>query len=338
MDKEKKWKVYLHVSKIDGRIYCGITSQKIQQRWHYGNGYKGCSYFERAINKYGWDNFHHIVLMRNGTKDDALLLEKAIVLMCNLQNPNYGFNICDGGTAGSEISEEGKKRLHDTFYRSASPNARKVVLFDYSTGNKLMTFDCMSECADFLNIKLSSLSRYLKPDSNAFRQKYFIRYADDVQDINTLLNIDELKEKYKYIGRSLKINQYSLDGKYIRTFRSIVEASEETSASRPEISSCAIANPKGNNSKKSAGGFMWRFYTGDTSDIEPIFKERNVPVKQVNIETGDTISVYRTIADAAKANGIKRCVISNAVNSKSHYGKGFLWFRTKLSSIDPGVE
>lgn len=336
--KDKSWKVYLHVSKVDGRIYCGITSQRIQQRWQYGSGYKGCAYFANAIRKYGWDNFHHIILMRNGTKEDAMLLEKAIILMCNLQNPNFGFNIDDGGKGGSVISEDGKKRLHDAFYRSASPNARKVVLFDYSSGTRVRTFDCASDCADFLNLKPSSLARYLKPDSIAFRNKYFIRYEDDVHGIKTLLTVDELKEKYKYIGRSLKINQYSLDGKYIQTFRSIVEASEKTNAMRSEISACATAKPDGNTGKKSAGGYMWRYYTGDTSDIAPIHKSRTVPVSQVDLNTGKPIATFDTIADAARANGIKRCVIKNALTSKSHYGKGFLWFYLHKPTDSPGAE
>lgn len=336
MSKEKDWKVYLHVSKLDGRMYCGITSQTIQQRWQYGMGYKNCTHFSRAIKKLGWDNFHHIVLMRGGTKEEAAELERTIVRICKLQDPNYGFNISDGGNVGNKISEEGIQRLHDTFFRSASPRSRKLVLFDYSTGKKLQTFDCMSDCAEFLNITISSLERHVKPDDPSFRKKYFVRYMDDVQDAEYLLNIDEIKEKYKYTGRALKINQYSLDGKYIATYRSIREVSAETGALSSEISACARRNPTGNHGKKSSGGYMWRYYAGDTSDIEPISRVNLISVEQIDIKTGDIIGTYGTISEAAKANGIQRSAIKNALTSKSHYGKGFYWKLIESNPNQPG--
>ena len=55
--------VYVHTNKINNKKYVGQTCQKPESRWgNQGCGYKGCLLFERAIQKYGWDNFEHIIL------------------------------------------------------------------------------------------------------------------------------------------------------------------------------------------------------------------------------------------------------------------------------------
>ena len=59
----KKYIIYLHKNKINHKCYVGQTCQKPEQRWgRNGQGYHQQSYFYRAIQKYGWDNFEHIIL------------------------------------------------------------------------------------------------------------------------------------------------------------------------------------------------------------------------------------------------------------------------------------
>mgnify|MGYP002658749408 CR=1 FL=1 len=54
--------VYKHTNKINGKVYIGQSSN-IKERWsRKGTCYKGCTYFYNAIQKYGWDNFEHIIL------------------------------------------------------------------------------------------------------------------------------------------------------------------------------------------------------------------------------------------------------------------------------------
>lgn len=331
------WKVYLHISKLDGRMYCGITSQSLIDRWSYGKGYKGCVHFHNAIKKYGWESFDHIVVLSNGTREEANELEETIVRCCHLQDERYGFNICDGGYNGTGISEEGKAKLHDAFYRSSSPKARKLVMFDYE-GKRTRTFDCIMDCADFLGVKISSLYNYLKPDSKSFRQKYFIRYYDDVLETEVLPNCAELVEKYRYRKYAKKVNQYSVDGKFIKTHDSLIAASEETGVGRSQISEIVSASEKDNYGRKSAGGFQWRYFNGDTSDIEPYHYKHFIPVIQIDPKTGETINSFETIAEAAESTGIRFGAIRNAVHSKSHIGKGYIWKAANSPSDMPGEE
>ena len=62
--------IYLHKNKINGKCYVGQTCQKPEARWGTnGNGYKQQTYFYRAIEKYGWNNFEHIILEENISED-----------------------------------------------------------------------------------------------------------------------------------------------------------------------------------------------------------------------------------------------------------------------------
>lgn len=104
------YSIYMHKNKINNKIYIGQTKQKLEHRWgHDGNGYKSQMFFF-AIQKYGWENFEHIVLYENLTKEQANLLEDKLIKKYKTQNPKYGYNIKDGGNASS--SPSGKEHFN----------------------------------------------------------------------------------------------------------------------------------------------------------------------------------------------------------------------------------
>ena len=92
--------VYLHNNKINNRKYIGITKQSPEKRWGIqGNNYRSSPYFYNSIQKYGWDNFEHIILFANLTKEEACEKEMALIRFYNMQDKKYGYNIMEGGTA-----------------------------------------------------------------------------------------------------------------------------------------------------------------------------------------------------------------------------------------------
>lgn len=75
-----------------------------------GTGYKKCVYFYRAIKKYGWENFEHIVLEENiNSLEKANEREKFWIAFYNATNKEKGYNCTTGGGIGSTWSEEAKK-------------------------------------------------------------------------------------------------------------------------------------------------------------------------------------------------------------------------------------
>lgn len=107
---EKKYTIYMHKNKSNNKVYIGQTSQDPKKRWDGGNGYKTSIRFYNAIQKYGWNNFEHIILFTNLSAEEANSKEKELIEFFNSTNDNFGYNIQNGGKNFSH-SEETKKRI-----------------------------------------------------------------------------------------------------------------------------------------------------------------------------------------------------------------------------------
>lgn len=96
--------IYIHKNKINNKVYIGQTKQEcLNDRWKNGAGYKPCTYFYAAIQKYGWDNFEHEILEQGDwTQEEANQKEKFYIQLYDSTNPNKGYNIKSGG--GNDIS------------------------------------------------------------------------------------------------------------------------------------------------------------------------------------------------------------------------------------------
>lgn len=107
------YKIYIHKLKKDNRVYIGITKQRPKKRWQNGLGYKHSSYFYNAIKKYGWENFEHIILFENLTKEEAENKEKKLIKLYKSNIKGYGFNINEGGSAPT-MTEEQKIKISNS--------------------------------------------------------------------------------------------------------------------------------------------------------------------------------------------------------------------------------
>lgn len=105
--------VYLHNNKINNKKYIGITKQKPENRWGLnGYNYHSSPYFYSAIQKYGWNNFEHIILYNNLTKEEACKKEIELINDYKTQNKKYGYNIMEGGSAPS-LPKEVRDKLSE---------------------------------------------------------------------------------------------------------------------------------------------------------------------------------------------------------------------------------
>ncbi|MGN1300900.1 MAG: NUMOD3 domain-containing DNA-binding protein [Clostridia bacterium] len=111
--------VYIHISPSNKK-YVGITSKNPRCRWGLnGCGYNSQQYFWRAIKKYGWDNFQHIIVYENLTKEEAIKAEKQLIAKYKSNLPEYGYNVTEGGegTSGMKHSEATKELLRQKAYK-----------------------------------------------------------------------------------------------------------------------------------------------------------------------------------------------------------------------------
>lgn len=107
----KTYLLYCHQNQINGKLYFGITSTSLYMRFRNGRGYK-TQMFGRAIEKYGWGNFNHIIILENLTYEMACECEKYLISKYQTNNGQYGYNISEGGkgNANHPSEESNKKR------------------------------------------------------------------------------------------------------------------------------------------------------------------------------------------------------------------------------------
>lgn len=106
--------VYMHKNRINDKVYIGMTCNP-KQRWR-PSSYKNCPLFNAAIEKYGWENFDHIVLADGLSKEEAQKKEVEEIILHDSRNKECGYNLAHGGECnmlGYCFSEEQKKHLSE---------------------------------------------------------------------------------------------------------------------------------------------------------------------------------------------------------------------------------
>lgn len=117
MIDDRRYLLYAHINKSNDKMYIGITSHQKNPnlRWANGYGYIESTRFYNAIKKYGWNNFWHIILKRDMTIEEAEKEECRLIKMFQLQNPDYGYNISEGGGKppyiGHPLTEFAKEKI-----------------------------------------------------------------------------------------------------------------------------------------------------------------------------------------------------------------------------------
>ena len=108
--------VYKHTAP-NGKVYIGITADNPSHRWNNGNGYKANEHFYSAIQKYGWNNFKHEILVDGLTKAEACQKEIEMIKQYKSNDRAFGYNISIGGEAtalGSHHTEETKMKMSES--------------------------------------------------------------------------------------------------------------------------------------------------------------------------------------------------------------------------------
>lgn len=213
--------VYKHINKINGKVYVGQTALSVKRRWRKGKGYK-IGIFKKAIEKYGWDNFEHIIIKDGLSKEEANLLE--ISLIKKYKELGICYNITDGGegACGYRHTEESKKKMSDRGKGKKIPEHVKILISERFKG---ITFTKEHK------LKISIALRG-KPKSEKTKLKM------------------KLNHNYHDLVEVIKCDK---NGNIICTYPSIAEASRDTGILQTHISRCARGK------RLSAGGYKWKY-------------------------------------------------------------------------------
>ena len=114
------------------------------------------------------------------------------------------------------------------------------------------------------------------------------------------------------------VNQYDKQGHYLRTFETVSEAKRMTGIST------IFHTLRKDNPRSLAGGYQWRYDTGNHEDIPPAHVPGR-PVIQINRVSGQVIQEFPSLAEAARAVGLRRQSIFMNCQGNTTKAGGFIW-------------
>jgi hypothetical protein len=287
-----------------------------------------------AIQKYGWNNIEHTVLMTDLTTEQAEIWEITLIALHKCNNKKHGYNIEKGGNLKGDLSEEAKKKL--------SMHGRKINQYDLN-GHYLKTWNRIIDtqiCGIACREKVYKTCKGDRKSAGGFMWKYFNGNTDDIkpyqkEDRNGQNN--PMHGKYGANNpKSKPINQYDLDGNFIKTWDNARVVSQETGIRFKDISSVCTGR------HKSAMSFQWRFFEGNTDNIGKL--EWNIKKGKEHCLYGKTgelarnskpiiqytkdmvfINKYVSLKEAEEKTNITFKNISQALRGNSKTAGGYIW-------------
>lgn len=275
LKEDRNYCVYIHTNKINGKKYVGQTGQVPKNRWgNNGVNYKDSPYFYHAIQKYGWDNFEHEIIVDNLTRQEACNLEIELIKEFDTMNETHGYNLCGGGK-GAKHSEQSRKKISESRKgivfskehlknltealrnRNYSPSEEiikevserfSINVSQYSKdGTFIKTWVSMIEAEKALGIcyqHIGQCCRGIVKSAGGF----IWRYANESLTDEHLAWCNE-----KLYPRKRKIKQYNKNNEYIKTWECISKAAKELNITEQHISACCRGK------RKTAGGYTWKY-------------------------------------------------------------------------------
>lgn len=113
------------------------------------------------------------------------------------------------------------------------------------------------------------------------------------------------------------VQQYSLDGTFLREYCSINEASQVLNLSYTTIS--LVCN--GYKGVVTCGGFQWKFKSSDK-----IITDIRNPIFQFD-KDNNLINQFLSVHEASKITGVSNTAIHNCLSGRSNTAGGFIWCR-----------
>lgn len=298
---ELKWIVYITINLCNGKFYIGVhrTNPNVFDGYigngicrpsHANNGKNG---FSAAVRKHGYQNFKRTIIKcfpdTEEGKKQAFELESILVNETLLKSKNV-YNISPGGNGSINIDK-----------------MKRIYMFSLN-GEFLQSYKSVKEASMKLSPQnLESCQKAIRNNCLNKTKSAFGYYWSYTKQFN-----------YNKSDCFTMIAQYTIGGKFLKYFDSVSEAEIECHTSNIYQ---AIKN------KGIAGGFQWRYYIGDCSDITPVknLKTKNLffPILMYEKNTMNCIGEYDSIRTCVKQNPqLKGSEINRVLKGilKSHRG------------------
>lgn len=289
--------IYCYTSP-SGKKYVGQTIQKIEERAKkMGIGYKKCSVFYRAIQKYGFENFT-VEILEEAPVELLDVKEIEWIEFLQTRTPD-GYNISDGGLGHS----------------------KRVYQYDAKTGQLLASFPSLTEAARINKINT------IQHISDCLNKRAKTAHGF-IWDFEEKSKVDP--QNYHPNGKK-QTYAYYLNGSFFKCFDSITAAAKETGASCNDIRRVIRGE------LKFSKGYIWTSEYFESVTPVTTGKNGSKPVAQKDLQTNKIIKIFSSQSEAARALGLSRPTsISKCCLGKQKSAAGYRWeFYEGSTTTDP---
>ena len=274
--------IYKITNSINKKIYIGKTVRTVPVRFkeHLDRADENYqSYLYNAIRKYGQENFI-VETIEEVNDEDINEKEKYWIHFYQSNLKENGYNLTIGGDGNQTIDW-------------------KEIYYLWDEGKSIKKISLI------LNISTTAVSRALSKYKN---------YSEK----------ESLKRGYKEQG--IAVNQYSLDGKYIKTYDSYIDAANGNPTIAHSIGQCC------NGKLQTANGYQWKNCKNNKDDIAPAtnYKLKTRKVKQFSLD-GIYIQTFNSLIEAARSltEESKARITANQIQQVCKHNrktaKGYIW-------------
>ena len=317
----KNWTVYKHIAP-NGKVYVGISSD-IKRRWA-ANGYYyhlADTVFSRALNKYGWDSFQHVIIQKGLTKQEACDMEKKLIAYYKAKKLSY--NITDGGEGycGKHSEEHNRHKVES---RIANSTIEYLVIdkdFNY------IVCRTEKEVAEYLGGVQRNISHLLRQPVGYTFKKHFIWKHEkdapiDIEFIRTQI------EKALWLRHQKALVNCRIAGKM--GGRSSANTIEKMSAEERKQKYGHSGMKGKHHSEETIKKMKEKAKDRDMSKAiearkqRPYFPTHTKPIIQY-LMTGELVNEFVSITQASRDTGIIKSGIVNCLSGRAKSSGGYRW-------------
>ena len=298
MAKERTYFIYKYTFP-NGKVYIGQT-YKGSSRFGNPKKYKG-TLVGNALLKYP---DYQKEILEYCTPNDVDERERFYIGFYNSTNRAKGYNRDTGGNESKVLTDDLKKEL-SRVHKGLQVSKIEQYTVD---GVLIKEWNSIKEASEYLGVDRSSISHALHndiPTAGGYKWK--------------------LKEKYSPLIYR-QIEQYSLDGEYIRSWSNYEEAENELKLHN------ILSALNGRN--RTCGGFQWK-YKDSKKEIKPYKTARVYEGKhiyQYDLQ-GNYIREWQSSYDASHELKIPHQHIDRVLNGTRKMTRGYVFTYDKVSKI-----